>query len=149
MYGCAFHWRTVNNGSRCTWARWKSGSGGSFCSLLEVTSSLLSFCSREKVPSGMKSSMLWSKLNVWRLVILCKRQWADWRKDVAGVRVNWAELWLRLASLRDLGLTAANWSTSFQKTVNFVRLIKGLRHQLAGLRVVCANQTASLPCDLS
>lgn len=54
-----------------TWARWKSGSGGNFWSLLDVTSSRLSFCRREKVPSGMKSSMLWSKLNVWRLVIFC------------------------------------------------------------------------------
>lgn len=37
-----------------------------------MTSSRLSFWSREKVPSGMKSSMLWSKLSVWRLVIFCR-----------------------------------------------------------------------------
>lgn len=55
--------------SKNTCARWKSGSGGSFWSLLEVTSSRFSFCKREKVPSGMYSNMLWSKLSVWRLVI--------------------------------------------------------------------------------
>lgn len=66
-----------------TWARWKSGSGGSFWSLLDVTSRRLSFCSREKVPSGMKSSMLWSKLSVWRLVIFCTKQ-----RQIAKCKIN-------------------------------------------------------------
>lgn len=42
----------------------REGQGGSFCNLFDVTSSRVILCKWEKVPLGMLSIILWSKLRV-------------------------------------------------------------------------------------